>query len=133
VQKELAKHPEGPAGDSELNGGSRNINRFRAARSEIAALGLMHVSRSVVFPRARKDQAIFFNLNCESTFAEQWDWKNLEFRLYALKRNSFALKESTANHILAHISPHYVSGCFLNDGGEERCGTNRVGTKAISH
>jgi len=37
----LAKRPEGPAGDSASKGGSRNINRFRAATSEIAALGLM--------------------------------------------------------------------------------------------
>jgi lysophospholipid acyltransferase (LPLAT)-like uncharacterized protein len=31
----------------------------------------------------------------------------LEFRLYALKRDSFALKESIATHILAHLSQGY--------------------------
>jgi hypothetical protein len=55
----LAEHPEGPAGDSALKGGSRNINRFGAATLEIAALGLMHVSRSAVFFGLEKTKQFF--------------------------------------------------------------------------
>jgi hypothetical protein len=56
------------------------------------------------------------------------DWKNSEFRLYALKRNSFRSQRKYCDHILARLSLDYF-WLVPNDGGEKDVEQKELATK----